>query len=60
MQITQFMGAHIAQDHIVLASEFMACGDLWQALTKDTTRQFSWYQRCAFSTGWHASSYSYL
>ena len=50
MQIVQFMGAHIARGHIILASEFMPRGDLWDALDRDTQRQFSWYKRYGMYT----------
>ena len=47
LQITQFMGAHVAKERIILASEFMPRGDLWNALNNDSKRQFRWYDRCA-------------
>ncbi len=59
VQITQFMGAHVAKEHIILASEYMSRGDLWNALIKDQQRRFSWYQgyaRCADTHGASSSS----
>ena len=44
VQIIQFMGAHVARDQIILASEYMPQGDLWAALTKGTG-QYGWYKR---------------
>ncbi|KAK9842862.1 hypothetical protein WJX74_003558 [Apatococcus lobatus] len=45
VNITQFMGAHVAKEHIILASEYMPRGDLWNALNNDSKRQFGWYAR---------------
>ncbi|KAK9905638.1 hypothetical protein WJX75_003659 [Coccomyxa subellipsoidea] len=42
VNIVQFLGASMAGDQIMLVTEYMPRGDLWRALSQDSTHHFSW------------------
>ncbi|CAL8471975.1 g11517 [Coccomyxa elongata] len=42
VNIVQFLGASLAGDQIMLVTEYMPRGDLWRALSQDSTHHFSW------------------
>lgn len=44
-KVLQFMGAVIEDDCMLLISEFMHRGSLFDAIAKDKTGQLSWYNR---------------
>lgn len=50
VNIVQFLGASLAGDQIMLVTEYMPRGDLWRALSQDSTHHFSWRNMCALST----------
>ncbi len=42
VNIVQFLGASLTGDQIMLVTEYMPRGDLWRALSQDSTHHFSW------------------
>lgn len=55
VNIVQFLGASMAGDQIMLVTEYMPRGDLWRALSQDSTHHFSWRNMCA-----HPCTHSFL
>lgn len=47
VNIVQFLGASMAGDQIMLVTEYMPRGDLWRALSQDSTHHFAWRNMCA-------------
>lgn len=43
--IVQFLGACVFQSNVALVTEFMLEGDLWHALSGDTSKSLSFYER---------------
>ncbi len=67
VNIVQFLGASMAGDQIMLVTEYMPRGDLWRALSQDSTHHFSWRNMCAsphsllalgFSNSWQLCAQS--
>lgn len=46
--IVQFMGACFEEGSAMLVTEFMAGGNLFDAIGSDRTGKLGWYQRCAY------------
>ncbi len=47
--IVQFMGACFDEGSTMLVTEFMAGGNLFDAIGNDRNGKLGWYQRCALS-----------
>jgi serine/threonine protein kinase len=43
--IVLFLGVCLKDKQLMLVTEFMPQGDLWNALNHSNSRKFSWYQR---------------
>ena len=45
--VVMFLGACVQEGRMMLVTEYMPQGDLWNALNRTNTDKFTWYQRCA-------------
>ena len=45
--VVLFLGACVQHGRIMLVTEFLPNGDLWNAISHATDDKFSWYKRCA-------------